>query len=433
MIDKRHKVGFIGLGYAGFPMMCLFSSKYETAGFDLSFRRVTELQSGIDHCGDVPEEDIQKMLDNGTVISNEIQALKDCNIFIVTVPTPVDKNNEPDMSYLVSASREAGSVLKKGDIVIYESTVYPGATEEVCVPVLEETSGLKYNKDFFVGYSPERINPGDREHTPQNVVKVTSGSTKQTAQIVKDLYAGVLGEEYLHSVSSIKVAEACKIVENTQRDINIAFINEIAKILNAMDIDTNEVVDAMDTKWNALKFRPGLVGGHCIGVDPYYLIEKANSIGIEPKLIKTGRKINISMSEYIATKVTENLKGRLKNLKNAKILLLGFAFKENCPDVRNTKVYDVYRALKRATANIEIYDPMVDNELAHDLYGINVKTNLHQLSHKRFDAIVVCVPHAIFQDIDFKHLLNNRGFIFDLKGAFNNEILKKKEIEVKTL
>ena len=430
METKDRKVGFIGLGYAGFPMACLFSKKFDVVGFDLSKRRVAELKSGIDHCGDVPKEEISKMLSKGTVITNNINDLKDCNFYIVAVPTPVDRHHKPDVSYIASASREVGNVLKKGDIVVFESTVYPGATEEICVPVLEEVSGLKFNKDFFVGYSPERINPGDKEHRVDNTVKVTSGSTPETAEIVNNVYSQVLGDEHTYSVSSLKIAEACKVVENAQRDVNIAFINEIAKVLNAFDIDTNEVIDAMDTKWNALGFRPGLVGGHCIGVDPYYLIDKAKDCEVSTKLMTTARRINNSMAQYVVNNVVKLLHEKLgSDISEAKILILGFSFKENCPDIRNTKVFDVYKKLKQITPDVTIYDPMVDEELVRNLYKITIATSPRQIEKNKYDAIVLCVAHDIFRDFNACDHCTENGFVYDIKGIFPKECNKELEIE----
>lgn len=423
-------IGFIGLGYAGFPMACLFSKKFKVKGFDLSIRRVKELQSEVDHCGDVSDQQMKELYKNGAVITNNLADLKDCNFYIVVVPTPVKKDFKPDVTYISAASREVGSILKKGDIVVFESTVYPGATEEICVPVLEEVSGLKYNKDFFVGYSPERINPGDKEHTPQNVVKVTSGSTPEAAQKINEVYAAVLGDDLTFPVSSIKVAEACKVVENTQRDVNIAFINEISKVLNAFGIDTNEVIDAMNTKWNALGFRPGLVGGHCIGVDPYYLIDKARQKKVDTRLVSQARKINNTMAEYVVDKVVHELKKRVGNdLKNARVLILGFTFKENCPDLRNTKVYDVYRDLKKFTNHVQVYDPVVDSELARDLYGITVNTKLRHVSRHKYDAVVLCVSHDVFRGLNLKDLLTERGFVYDIKGFFPHILDKSIDIE----
>lgn len=430
MKPEEIKVGFVGLGYAGFPMASLFANKFNVIGFDLSKRRIAELNSCVDHCGDVSTEEIRQMLDNGAILTTNIHDLQDCNVFIVTVPTPVTKNNKPDISFIEASSCEVGTVLKKGDIVIYESTVYPGATEEVCVPILEKVSGLKYNKDFFVGYSPERINPGDKIHTPANVIKVTSGSTPESAAKINEIYSEVLGPELTYPVSSIKVAEACKIVENTQRDVNIAFVNETAKLLNSLGIDTNEVVDAMNTKWNALGFRPGFVGGHCIGVDPYYLIDLAKHIGVETKLMNTARRINNSMSEFVVNKVVASLKKRLgDNIKDANVLLLGFSFKEDCPDVRNSKIYDVYRALKQYTKHVTIYDPVVDVELVRNLYGIGIATIPRQILRKKYNAVVLCVPHMVFKDLDLKELLKDGGFVYDVRGFFSSKKYKDLDIE----
>lgn len=430
MNNKDIKVGFIGLGYAGFPMATLFALKFKVVGFDLSKRRIAELNSGVDHCGDVSTKEIKQMLDNGALLTTNIHDLQDCNVFVVTVPTPVDKNNKPDTSYISAASCEVGTVLKKGDIVIYESTVYPGATEEVCVPMLEKISGLKFNEDFFVGYSPERINPGDKIHTPANVVKVTSGSTPEAAKKINDIYSEVLGKELTHPVSSIKVAEACKIVENAQRDVNIAFVNETAKLLNSMGIDTNEVVDAMNTKWNALDFRPGFVGGHCIGVDPYYLIDLAKKKGIETKLISTARRVNNSMAEFVANKVASSLKERLGDkIGDARILILGFSFKENCPDIRNSKIFDVYKALLQHTRHVTIYDPEVDVELVRNMYGIGIATIPRQIIKKKYDAVVMCVPHRAFKNLDIKELCKEGGFVYDTRGFYPSADYKDLEIE----
>lgn len=429
-VPTNLKIGFIGLGYAGFPMLCLFASKYKVVGFDLSRRRVTELNSCVDHGGDVSPEEIKKIFENGAILSNNINDLQDCNVFIVAVPTPVDKNNKPDFSYLNAASREVGSVLKKGDIVIYESTVYPGATEEICVPILEKTSGLKYNEDFYVGYSPERINPGDKVHTPHNVVKVTSGSTPEAATLINDMYANVLGKDLVYPVKSIKIAEASKVVENAQRDINVAFINEIAKILKVLDIDTNEVIDAMNTKWNAMGFRPGLVGGHCIGVDPYYLIDAAREHGITPKLMSVSRKINNSMSSYIVERVVNSLRKRMgKEIGEARVLMLGFSFKEDCPDIRNSKVFDVYKGLLHYTKHVTIFDPTVDSELVRNLYGICICTIARQVLRRKYDAVILCVGHKVFANINLKELLKDKGFVFDFKGFFKREEHKGTAIE----
>ena len=424
------KVGFVGLGYAGFPMANLFADKFKVVGFDLSKRRIAELNSGVDHCGDVATESIKQMLDKGAILTTNIHDLQDCNVFVVTVPTPVDKNNKPDTSYISAASCEVGTVLKKGDIVIYESTVYPGATEEICVPMLEKISGLKFNEDFFVGYSPERINPADKVHTPATVVKVTSGSTPESAEKINDIFSEVLGNEMTHPVSSIKVAEACKIVENAQRDVNIAFVNETAKLLNSLGIDTNEVVDAMNTKWNALGFRPGFVGGHCIGVDPYYLIDLAKNKGVETKLISTARRINNSMAEYVANKVVDKLKKRHGDkIGETRVLLLGFSFKENCPDIRNSKIFDIYKALEQYTKHVTIYDPEVDVNLVRNMYGIGIATIPRQILRRKYDAVVLCVPHDAFRNLDLKEIIKEGGFIYDAKGFYPSEEYNDIEIE----
>lgn len=425
-----YKIGFIGLGYAGFPMACLFSKKYKVVGYDHSKRRVSELASGVDHCGDVSSEDIHDMLNSGALFTTDIENLRDCNFFIVVVPTPVDKNLDPDISFIDAASREVGSVLKKGDIVVFESTVFPGATENVCVPALEETSGLRLNEDFFVGYAPERINPGDKMHTPDNVVKVVSGSTPEAAEIINRLYASVLGDKNTYLASSIKVAEACKVVENAQRDLNIAFINEMAKILGKLDIDTNEVVDAMNTKWNALNFRPGLVGGHCISVDPYYLVACAKKNGANAELISSARRINNSMAEFIASSVAQNLeKNADGSADRQRILLLGFTFKENCPDVRNSKVFDIYTALKCDSRKIDIFDPWADGELVKNLYRIAISTNLAQIDCNKYDAIILCVAHNDFRDFDLAAHLKENGFVYDVKAFFPRTLDKSVNIK----
>lgn len=430
MAESGIKIGFVGLGYAGFPMACLFSRKFQVVGFDLSRHRIAELQSCVDHCGEVSSEEIRQMFENGAVLTHNITDLQDCSFFIVTVPTPVDRNFKPDISFISAASCEVGTVLKKGDIVVYESTVYPGATEEVCVPVLEKVSGLRFNKDFFVGYSPERINPGDRIHTPANVVKVTSGSTPETAAKIKEIYSTVLGSDLVFPVSSIKVAEACKVVENAQRDVNIAFINETAKILNSMGIDTNEVVRAMNTKWNALGFTPGFVGGHCIGVDPYYLIHRAKLQGVDTKLMSSARRINNSMAEFVVGKVTQSLMKRMgHDITGARVLILGFSFKEDCPDVRNSKIFDVYKAMRQFTKHITIYDPIVDVELVRNLYGISIATLHRQITHHGYDVIILCVPHTAFKDLDLKQLCKKGGFVYDVRGFYTADKFEGLEIE----
>ena len=418
MIESKIKIGILGLGYAGFPIACLFSQKYDVVGFDISAARVAELNAGKDHCGDVSGEEIRAMLDRGAILTTDIEALRPCNFYVIVVPTPVDKHYRPDVSFLKTASREVGSVLGKGDVVVFESTVYPGATEEICIPAIEDASGLICNQDFFVGYSPERINPGDKLHTPGNVVKVTSGSTPEAAAYIDEVYASVLGKDHTWRASSIRVAEASKVIENTQRDVNIAFMNEVAQILNAFDIDTNEVIDAMDTKWNALGFRPGLVGGHCIGVDPYYLIERAATKGISAGLMSLARTINNSMPGFVTEKVMQLLKMHGKDTSKSSVLLLGFTFKENCPDIRNTKISDIYRLLKDYTDDITIYDPWVDSELAQSTYGYAPCTQIEQLGDRKYDAIILCVAHDCFASFDLEKYGAPGGVIYDVKGFF---------------
>ena len=373
-MDKR-KIAVIGLGYVGLPLARLFATKYSVVGFDINTERVNELISGKDSTLEVSDEALQSVLikevsnKNGLLCSTSIEDIKDCNYYIITVPTPVDKNNRPVLTPLVKASEVVGSVLKKDDIVIYESTVYPGVTEDECVPVLEKTSSLKFNEDFFVGYSPERINPGDKKYTVENIIKVTSGSTKETAVFVDELYKSVV-KAGTHLASSIKVAEASKVIENSQRDINIAFVNELAKIFSLMDINTNDVLEAAGTKWNFLPFKPGLVGGHCIGVDPYYLAQKAQEFGYHPGIILSGRRMNDQMGDYVASQVIKLMIDKGLKIKNAAVLILGLTFKENCPDFRNTKVIDVVRSLKEYSINVDVYDPWVDKEEVLDEYGI---------------------------------------------------------------
>ena len=411
------KIGFIGLGYAGFPMACLFSRKYKVVGYDISDTRIAELKSLIDRCGDVSSNDISEMLQRGSEFTSNIEDLRSCNFYVVVVPTPVDNNFKPDVSYIKAASCEVGSILSKGDVVVFESTVYPGATEEICVPAIEAASGLRFNEDFFVGYSPERVNPGDHLHTPDNIVKVTSGSTAEAAAFIDKVYAAVMGKGKTWQASSIRVAEAAKIVENTQRDVNIAFMNEVAQIMNALDIDTNEVIDAMSTKWNALGFRPGLVGGHCIGVDPYYLIERASTRGISAGLMTLARSVNNSMPGYVVEHVLQSLEatGCVK-VPKSRILLLGLTFKENCPDIRNTRVVDIYRLLCAHTPYVTVYDPKADKSMAKRMYGMDVCTDVSELCESGYDAIVLCVAHEEFLDFDFARFGASHTVVYDVKG-----------------
>ncbi|WP_375605779.1 nucleotide sugar dehydrogenase [Flavobacterium davisii] len=412
------KIGVIGLGYVGLPLARLLATKYDVVGYDINKTRVTELNEGKDSTLEVSPELLNAVLksDNndelGLFCASEIQEITTCNYYIVTVPTPVDKHNKPDLTPLYKASETVGKVLKKGDIVIYESTVYPGVTEEECVPILEKTSGLKFNQDFFAGYSPERINPGDKEHTVEKILKVTSGSTPEIGQKVDALYRSVITAG-THLAPTIKVAEAAKVIENSQRDINIAFVNELAKIFNLLNISTQDVLKAAGTKWNFLPFKPGLVGGHCIGVDPYYLAQKAQEKGYHPEIILAGRRLNDSMGEYIASQVIKLMIKKGISVNEAKVLMLGIAFKENCPDVRNTKIVDVITALKEYGVEIVIYDPWVSvAEVKHE-YNLEA---LRELSSDKFDAIVLGVAHEQFLSLDFSSLQKEKSIIYDVKG-----------------
>ncbi len=417
------KVGVIGLGYVGLPLARLFGTKYNTVGFDINQERIDELRSGTDSTLEVSDEVLQSVLKtevndaNGLFCSADSKDIEDCNYYVVTVPTPVDKNNRPVLTPLYKSSETVGKVLKKGDIVIYESTVYPGVTEDECVPVLERVSGLKFNEDFYVGYSPERINPGDKEHTVEKILKVTSGSTPEIGKKVDDLYASVITAG-THLAPTIKVAEAAKVIENSQRDINIAFVNELAKIFNLMDINTHDVLEAAGTKWNFLPFKPGLVGGHCIGVDPYYLAQKAQELGYHPEIILAGRRLNDSMGAYVAAEVVKlMLKNDIK-VKGASLLLLGITFKENCPDVRNTKVVDVVKHLEDFGVNVTIYDPWVNADEVEHEYGLKALT---ELPSQKFDAIVQAVSHKEFGALDLEALKNNKSVVYDVKGVLGNK------------
>lgn len=409
------KICVIGLGYVGLPLARLFSTKYKTIGFDINKERVEALMTGHDSTLEVSDELLKKAIADGFVCSSNLEDIRDCNFYIVTVPTPVDKNNAPDLTPLIKASETVGKVISKGDIVVYESTVYPGATEEDCIPVVERVSGLKFNKDFFAGYSPERINPGDKLHTVEKIKKVTSGSTPETGQLINEVYASVITAG-THLAPTIKVAEAAKVIENSQRDINIAFVNELSKIFNRMGIDTNDVLEAAGTKWNFLPFRPGLVGGHCIGVDPYYLAQKAQQYGYNPEIILAGRRMNDSMGEYVAKQTIKCMIRKGQTVKGSNILVLGFTFKENCPDVRNTKVIDIISALNEYDVNVSIYDPWASiAEVKHE-YGVEI---INKLTDKQYDAVILAVAHNEFNNIDVNALLNFNGVIYDVKGVLN--------------
>ena len=424
---KKDKIAIIGLGYVGLPLARLFATKYPVVGFDINTSRVAELMSGVDSTLEVDNETLQSVLvsdssnSNGLFCTNQIDEIKDCNYYIITVPTPVDNNNRPILTPLIKASETVGTVLKKGDIVIYESTVYPGATEEDCVPVLEKISGFKFNRDFYAGYSPERINPGDKEHTVEKILKVTSGSTPEVGEKVNDLYKSVITAG-THLASTIKVAEASKVIENSQRDINIAFVNELAKIFNLMNINTHDVLEAAGTKWNFLPFKPGLVGGHCIGVDPYYLAQKAQEHGYHPEIILAGRRLNDGMGDYVASEVVKCMIKKNININGSNTLILGITFKENCPDVRNTKAVDVVNALKSYGTNITIYDPWANEEEVMHEYGM---ISSKKIPDTKFDAIVLTVAHNNFMNLDFSLLLNDKFVIYDVKNILPNSLADK--------
>lgn len=417
----NYRICVIGLGYVGLPLARLFSTKYPTIGFDLNQNRVAALMQGHDSTLEVSDDLLQEAIDkNGFRCTSCLDDIKDCNIYIVAVPTPVNDDNTPDLKPLWGASETVGKVISKGDIVIYESTVYPGVTEEECLPVVEKVSGLKFNEDFFAGYSPERINPGDKLHTVEKIKKVTSGSTPEIADIVDNLYNSVLVNG-THKAPTIRVAEASKIIENSQRDVNIAFMNELAKIFNAMGIDTHDVIEAAASKWNFIKLSPGLVGGHCISVDPYYLIQKAQVYGVLPRIMHSARRLNDGMGAYVANQVIKcmNLKGA--KVKDAKILILGITFKENCPDIRNTKVVDIYHTLQEYTENITVYDPWADAARVKKEYGVDTVANLPE--GEKYDAVILAVAHNDFASVDFKSLINEDGVIYDVKGILPRDII----------
>jgi UDP-N-acetyl-D-glucosamine/UDP-N-acetyl-D-galactosamine dehydrogenase len=422
---NKDKIAIIGLGYVGLPLARLFATKYSVVGFDINTDRISELMSGVDSTLEVDNETLKSVLisqdsnEVGLFCTNQLNKIKDCNYYIITVPTPVDKNNRPILIPLIKASETVGNVLKNGDIVIYESTVYPGATEEDCVPVLEKVSGLQFNKDFFAGYSPERINPGDKEHTVEKILKVTSGSTSDVGEKVNDLYKSVILAG-THLAPTIKVAEASKVIENSQRDINIAFVNELAKIFNLMNINTHDVLKAAGTKWNFLPFKPGLVGGHCIGVDPYYLAQKAQEHGYHPEIILAGRRLNDGMGDYVASEIVKCMIKKSIPVNGSKVLVLGITFKENCPDVRNTKVVDLITALNDYGTNITIHDPWADKDEVMHEYGLE---SLKLIPNGKFDAIILTVSHNKFKDIDLLSLKKQNALIYDVKNFLDKNII----------
>ena len=418
------KIAVIGLGYVGLPLARLFSTKYKTVGFDMNQSRVDALMAGHDATLEVSDELLQDAIQNhGFICTAKLEDIKDCNFYVVAVPTPVDVNNRPDLKPLWGASETVGKVISRGDIVVYESTVYPGVTEEECLPVVEKVSGLKFNVDFFAGYSPERINPGDKEHTVEKIKKVTSGSTIEIADIVDGVYKSILVNG-THKAPSIKVAEASKIIENSQRDVNIAFMNELAKIFNAMGIDTNDVIEAASSKWNFIKLKPGLVGGHCISVGPYYLIQKAQVYGVLPRIMSAARRLNDGMGDYVANQVIKlmNKKGVL--VKDAKILLLGITFKENCPDIRNTKIVDIYSTLKEYTSNVTVYDPWANAQKVEHEYGIKIAPADMEVLKGQFDAVILGVAHNEFKSLNLRDFLAiGNGVVYDVKGILPKEMI----------
>lgn len=422
---KEYKIAVIGLGYVGLPLARLFSTKFKTIGFDMNQSRVDALMEGHDATLEVDDDLLQEAINkNGFKCTSNIEDIKDCNFYIVAVPTPVDSNNRPDLTPLISASETVGKVISKDDIVVYESTVYPGVTEEECLPVVEKVSGLKFNEDFFAGYSPERINPGDKEHTVEKIKKVTSGSTLEIADIVDNIYNSVLING-THKAPSIKVAEASKIIENSQRDVNIAFMNELAKIFNAMGIDTRDVIEAAASKWNFIKLSPGLVGGHCISVDPYYLIQKAQVYGVLPRIMSSARRLNDGMGDYVANQTIKCMNKKGIMVKDANILILGITFKENCPDVRNTKVVDIYQTLLEYSNNIRVYDPWANPEIVKKHYNIHIQQDLTQVEDTKYDAVILAVSHKEFLNMDIRSLLKNKekGVVYDVKGVLPTDII----------
>ena len=411
------KIAVIGLGYVGLPLARLFSTKYETVGFDMNRSRVDALMAGHDATLEVADDLLQSALKNGFRCTADMEDIRDCNFYVVAVPTPVDRHNNPDLTPLYKASETVGKVLGKGDIVVYESTVYPGVTEDECIPVVERVSGLKFNTDFFAGYSPERINPGDKQHTVEKIKKVTSGSTPEIGRKINEVYASVITAG-THLAPTIKVAEAAKVIENSQRDINIAFVNELSKIFTRMGLDTQDVLEAASTKWNFLPFKPGLVGGHCIGVDPYYLAQCAQTYGYNPEIILAGRRMNDGMGEYVAGQVVKLMLKKGIQVLDSKVLILGFTFKENCPDVRNTKVVDIVRALQGYNVCVTVYDPWANPEVARHEYGLEIK---NKLPEARYDAIVLAVAHQEFAGLKTDRLTSEKHVVFDVKGFWEKD------------
>lgn len=420
LLLEKVTIAVVGLGYVGLPLASEFAKHYKVFGFDLNSERIDQLNRGFDHTNEIDSNALEHVLlqsngtDNGLFLTDDINEIRNCNVFIITVPTPVDKHNRPDLSPLLKVSSMIGGILKKGDTVIYESTVYPGVTEDECVPVLENESGLAYNVDFFAGYSPERINPGDKEHTVTKILKVTSGSTPDTADFVDSLYRSIIVAG-THKAESIKIAEAAKVIENAQRDINIAFINELAMIFNKLGIDTNKVLNAASTKWNFLNFKPGLVGGHCIGVDPYYLAQKAQEVGYHPEIILAGRRVNDGMGAYVAEQLVKAMLSKGTAIAGSEVLILGFTFKENCPDVRNTKVIDIVKRLEEYQIDVSIHDPLADSQQVQNTYGVRCQNG--ESKKKLYDGILLAVAHQQFHELDLSRMCKKNTVVYDIKNA----------------
>ena len=413
-------IGIVGMGYAGLPVACLFATKYTVIGYDMNRTRINQLREGVDKGGDFDKKFLLRLQRHRLHPTSNREDLMQCNFYVVVVPTPVDENNQPDLTYVISASQTVGQVISKGDVVVYESTVYPGVTEGVCVPEIEKVSGLKFNRDFFVGFSPERIDPSNKQHTIFNTVKITSGSDDRTAHYIDSVYGSVLSAGTCLA-ASIKAAEAAKILENTQRDVNIALMNECSKIFSAMGIDTNKVIDAAATKWNFNAYRPGLVGGHCIGVDPYYLITKAQMLGVDSELISAARHVNDTLPEHIVNRLVQTMADEKIPIKDASVLILGFTFKENCPDIRNTRVYDIYQRLSLHAGKIDVVDPIADPTQVYKEYGLKM-TPMTTALKRTYDAVLLCVRHDVFSDFDIRSLIRERSVVYDIKSFLSDDL-----------
>lgn len=419
-VKVKPVIGIVGMGYAGLPVACLFAKKYTVIGYDMNRTRINQLREGVDKGGDFDKKFLLRLQRHRLHPTSNREDLMQCNFYVVVVPTPVDENNQPDLTYVISASQTVGQVISKGDVVVYESTVYPGVTEDVCVPEIEKVSGLKFNRDFFVGFSPERIDPSNKQHTIFNTVKITSGSDDRTAHYIDSVYGSVLSAGTCLA-ASIKAAEAAKILENTQRDVNIALMNECSKIFSAMGIDTNKVIDAAATKWNFNAYRPGLVGGHCIGVDPYYLITKAQMLGIDSELISAARHVNDTLPEHIVNRLVQTMADEKIPIKDASVLILGFTFKENCPDIRNTRVYDIYQRLSLHAGKIDVVDPIADPTQVYKEYGLKM-TPMTTALKRTYDAVLLCVRHDVFSDFDIRSLIRERSVVYDIKSFLSDDL-----------